>query len=117
MADECVIRRTVGPPGPLDPETGERAAAPVAEVYAGRCKVQTYEAHESKPQAGEHVWTVQRYHVHVPIEVGPIAVDDRIEIVAATLDPTLAGRTYRVSGLLHKSYATAQRLLVDEVVA
>lgn len=117
MVDACIIRRTIGPPGELNPETGERTPAPTEAVYTGKCKVQTYEAHESKPDAGEHVFTVQRYSVHIPVSAPAIAVDDRIEITAAVADPHLIGRTYRVSGLLHKSLATAQRLLVDEVVA
>lgn len=115
MADSCVIRRVTGEPGPLDPTTGEREPAETTEVYSGRCKVQTYEPHESKPQAGEHVWTVQRYFVHVPVGEGPIMVDDRVEVTASEVAPQLPGRTYRVAGLHHKSMATAQRLLVDEV--
>lgn len=117
MVDQCAIRRTTGPAGELDPNTGEKTPAPTETIYSGKCKVQTYEAHESKPDAGEHVWTVQRYSVHIPVSSPAVAVDDRIEITAAVTDDHLIGRTYRVSGLLHKSLATAQRLLVDEVVA
>lgn len=117
MVDTCTIRRTAGPAGALDPDTGERTAAPTEVVYSGRCKVQTYEPAESKPSSGQHVFTVQRYSVHVPISAPVVAVDDRIEIATAVADEHLVGRLYRVSGLLHKSLATAQRLLVDEVVA
>lgn len=117
MVDECTIRRTIGPPGPLDPDTGERAPAPTEVVYTGKCKVQTYEPHESKPESGDHVFTVQRYSLHIPATAAQIAVDDRAQITASELDPNLVGRTYRISGLLHKSMATAQRLLVDEVTA
>lgn len=128
MLDQCVIRRVVGPPGPLDPDTGERSPAPTEVIYGsddnpaedavgGRCKVQTYEPHEGKPESGQHIFTVQRYSVHIPVGEPQIAVDDRIEITAAVRDASLVGRTYRVSGLLHKSFATAQRMLVDEVVA
>lgn len=117
MVDECTIRRTTGDPGPLDPETGEREPAESTTVYYGACKVQTYEPHESKPDSAGHVYTVQRYHIHVPIAAGPMAIDDRIEITASKIAPHLVGRTYRVAGLHHKSLTTAQRLLVDEVVA
>lgn len=117
MVDTCTIRRTTGPAGPLDPDTGEKTAAPTTVVYTGRCKVQTYEPFENKPEAGQHTWTVQRYTVHIPATAAQIAVDDRIEIIAAEVAANLVGRTYRVSGLLHKTFATAQRLLVDEVVA
>lgn len=115
MVDECVITRVVGEPAPIDPETGLREPPPTETVYSGRCKVQTYEAHESKPEAGDYVHTVQRYSVHLPVGAGPVRVADRVQIVASAADPHLAGRHYDVAGLLHKSMATAQRLLVDEV--
>ena len=122
MKDVCIIRRTVGPIGELDPDTGTRPPAETVVVYGpdlepwhGMCKVQTYEPHESKPQSGQHVFTVQRYHVHVPNGAGPLLVDDRNEVLQAVVAPHLVGRRYRISGLHHKSLATAQRLLVDEV--
>jgi len=122
MLDRCVIRRAIGQAGPLDPDTGTRTPPPTVVIYpvpsgVGRCKVQTYEAFESKPQSGLHVFTVQRYTLHLPVDAPPVAIDDRVEITAAAADPNLAGRVYRVSGLHHKSLATARRLLIDEVVA
>lgn len=115
MVDACIIRRTTGPVGALDPDTGTRPAAATVDVYSGRCKVQTYEPAESKPDAGQHVFTTQRYSIHLPYNAGPIAVDDRIEITASVESPQLVGNLYRVSGTHTKSLATAQRLLVDEV--
>lgn len=117
MVDQCEIRRTTGEPGPLDPETGERPPAPTTVVYSGKCKVQTYEPHESKPESGNHVYTVQRYYVHLPVDAGPAVIDDRVQITQSAVAPHLVGRIYRVAGLHHKSMSTAQRLLVDEVVA
>lgn len=114
MVDRCEIRRPPTP-GALDPATGTRPLVPGAVVYTGRCKVQTYEAHESTPQSGQHVYSVQRYYVHIPTSVSGVAVDDQITVTASELDPPLVGRTYRVAGLLHKSMATANRLIVDEV--
>lgn len=115
MVDECTITRVVGEPGEVDPNTGQRTPAPTEIIYSGRCKVQTYEPHESKPESGEHVWTVQRYSVHIPVDAGPAAVDDRIQITDSAVAPFVVGRTYRVAGVHHKSLTTAQRLLVDEV--
>lgn len=115
MVDSCRISRTSGAPGPLDPATGLGAPAPTATVYEGKCRVQTYEAQESRPESGDHVYGVQRYSVHIP--VGPVVrVDDLVTVTSATLDPDLIGRRYKVVGLLHKSYATANRLLVEEIV-
>lgn len=122
MVDTCTIVRVTGVPGPIDPDTGQRPPAPTATVYGpgilpanGKCKVQTYEAHESTPDSGEHVFTVQRYYVHLPV-AADVAKDDQITIAATVLDPNLAGRTYRVVGLLHKTFATANRVIVDEIV-
>lgn len=113
MVDACEIRQ---PPtyGELDPDTGLRPETPGAVVYSGRCKVQTYEAHEATPASGQHVWSVQRYYVHIPAGVD-VPVDHQVTITASVLDAELVGRTYRVAGGLHKSMATANRLIVDEV--
>ena len=100
---------------PIDPETGLRASAPTATVYSGKCKVQTYEPHESARASGDHVYTEQRYHLHLPIGAGPIEVDDEALITAAFADSELVGKTYRIAGLHSKTFATAQRLLVDEI--
>lgn len=115
MVDACAITRVTGQPGPLNPDTGVRDPAPVATVYAGKCRVQTYEAHESTPDSGEHVYTVQRYAIHLPV-TADVKVDDQITVTASVLDPVLVGRSYRVVGLLHKTFATANRVAVDEIV-
>ena len=115
MLDTCTIVRTTGPAGPIDPDTGLPTPAPTDQVYAGKCRVQTYEAHESTPDSGDHVFTVQRYYIHLPV-AADVARDDQITITAAVLDPALVGRSYRVVGLLHKTYATANRVIVDEIV-
>lgn len=117
MVDTCVIRRATGNIAPMDPDTGLRTTAAAIVVYTGKCKVQTYEPAESKPESGQHVWTTQRYAVHLPHGAGPVAVDDRIEITASAVSPQLVGNLYRISGTHTKSLATAQRLLVDEVTA
>jgi hypothetical protein len=115
MLDACTITRLTGPEGEMDPETGLREPAPTITVYSGKCKVQTYEPHESAKASGGHVFTEQRYHLHLPIGAGPIAVNDTATITEAAADAGLVARSYRIAGLHHKSLATAQRLLVDEI--
>lgn len=115
MVDTCVIRRATGAVAAMDPDTGLRTAGATTTVYTGKCKVQTYEPAESKPESGQHVFTTQRYSVHLPHDAGPVAVGDRIEIVASVESPQLVSNLYRISGTHTKSLATAQRLLVDEV--
>jgi len=113
MVDACEIREpaTVGE---MDPATGLRPETPGALMYSGKCKVQTFEAHESTPESGEHVFTVQRTQVHLPATV-EVAVDQIITVTASVLDPNLVGRRFRVAAFLHKSFATANRVQVEEV--
>lgn len=122
MVDTVEVTRVTGPPGEIDPETGEREPAPTTTVYGpdvqphrGRAKVQTYEPYESTRKSGEHVYTEQRYQLHFPVGAPQVKVGDTATVVASQYDPNLVGRKYQVAGLLHKSMATAQRLLVDEI--
>lgn len=115
MADACTITRVTGEPGPVDTETGLPTPAPTTQVYAGKCRVQTYEPQESTPDSGGHTYSVQRYAVHVPVGTNA-AVDDIVTITTSAMDPDLVGRHYIVTALLHKTFATAQRLAVDEIV-
>jgi hypothetical protein len=115
MLDACTIARQTGQPGPVDPVTGIRPPAPTATVYAGKCRVQSFEAYESTPDSGDHVYTVQRYSVHLPVTVN-VAVDDQITMTSAQSDSNLVGRSYRVVALLHKTFATANRVAVSEIL-
>jgi hypothetical protein len=115
MQDMCTITRVTGEPGQIDPDTGEREPAPTTTVYAGKCRVQTYEPQESTPDSGAHTYTVQRYAIHVPVGTSA-QVDDDITVTASVMDPDLVGRKYVVTALLHKTFATANRLAVEEIV-
>lgn len=123
MLDSCTIG-DLGDPV-TDPDTGE-VTTPIEPVYPdpswpdghpwkhGPCKVQTWEAQESNPEAGGAVLTVQRYQVHTPVGSFAPRIGHVVEIEAAALDPNLTGRRYRVAALLHKTLATAYRLGVQE---
>lgn len=111
MLDTCTISRP-GEPA-TDPDTGEVTPGG-STVYTGRCKVQTYEAQESNPEAGSATFTVQRYTLHLPVAAYMPRLGDVATIGTAALDPNLVGRKYRVVALLHKTLATAYRLGVEE---
>jgi len=100
------------------PETAPDGSVEVVGevVYSGKCEVSTYEPYERTPEAGGATSTVQRYKVKVPVGSLAPEVGQVVEITASRFDPNLVGRQYRVKGLLHKSAATAYRLLVDEYV-
>jgi len=123
MLDTC----TIGDPGDpvTDPDTGE-VTTPLVVKYPdpswpddhprkhGPCKIQGLDPQELNPEAGGATLTVQRYRVDVPVGSFVPAVGDVVEVVTARLDPNLIGRRYRVVALLHKSFATAYRLAVEE---
>ena len=112
MLDACTVRRVTG-----DAVDDEGRVTPTysAPLYAGACRVQTTEGQERTPEVAGSTLTTQRYSVHVPIGAYQPEVGDVVEITAATLDPYLTGRTFRVVALLHKSQATAYRLGVKEL--
>jgi hypothetical protein len=114
MLDTCTIRRVTGDAVDADGNVTPTYSAP---LYAGLCRVQTNEPQERTPDTGDvGTVTTQRYSVHVPVGAYAPQVGDVVTIDYAHLDPYLAGRIYRVVGLLHKSQATAYRLSVEEVV-
>ena len=116
MTDTVTVTRVTGPPGEINSETGEREPAPTLTVYTGVGKIQTYEPHESARNSGEHVYIEQRYHLHLPITATQVLVGDTIEVTASATDTQVVGRSYRVAGEHAKTWATARRLLLDEVV-
>lgn len=111
MTDRCRITR---PSGDVDPLTGQPVNP--ALVYEGRCKVQTYEPHESLPEAGGAQWVVQRYGLHIPAAAPQVRVDDEALILSSALYPQMVGTKRRIAALLKKTWATAQRLGLEEVV-
>lgn len=108
MRDACMITRE-DPDGEPDDVTGER---PRVQVYVGKCRVQALDPQEQTPEAGGHDYTVQRYRVDTPVGGFKPAKGDVATITASESDPHLAGRSYRVVALLHKTQATAYRLAV-----
>lgn len=101
MTDHATITRptvTTGPAG-LDTMTE-------APVWAGPCKVQTYEAHETAANAAGALVTIQRYSIHLPHHVDAVRVGDLIR-VAGYLS------VFRVTGLFDKTHVTSRRFQVD----
>lgn len=114
MVDSCTVHRVLEGETVTDPVTGVDSPA-TEQVYAGRCRVQTYEPQERNPELGGATATVQRYAAHVPVGSFEPQVGHVVTITAAALDPHLVGRVFRVVALLHKTAATAYRLGVEEV--
>lgn len=113
MVDTCTVTRLPADEWVVDPVTGREVPAEPVEVYAGRCKVQSWEPHETAPDVGGATAVLQRFHVHVPVTAGPFEVGDVITITAAGNQPHLVGNEYRVAGRHEKTWQTAQRLITD----
>lgn len=103
MTDQCTVTRK----GAVVVVDG-RETWPDEQVYAGCCKVQTHEAYESLPEAGGHVYTVQRYRLDIPVGAGPLTVGD-----VATVDGYR--HPFRVVAEMDKTHLTAQRVPVEMV--
>jgi len=114
MVDACTVSRPGDPT--TDPETGNVTPSSTL-VYTGPCKVQQTISQASNPNAGGHAFTVQDSRVDFPVAAGPLLVNDVVIMRVSVLDPQLVGREMRVVELFHKSFATAQRTRVTEVVA
>lgn len=114
MVDTCTIRRVSG--SVTDPDTGV-VSPDYSVVYSGLCKVQSTQPQAQTPTAGEHKWTIQQGAVHIPALAPAVMVGDEVVLDSSAHDPHLVGRSFRVVELLHKTWATAQRLNVEEVTS
>lgn len=76
-------------------------------VASGVCKLQSVETVTRDLEVAGASVTVQRLQIHVPVTAGPFRVNDRFEVM---------GRTFRVTALHGKTFQTAQRLPVEEVL-
>jgi hypothetical protein len=113
MADTCTITRSATTF--TNPETGVQTKT-LTTVYTGKCRVQAQmpgSAGASEP--GEAHLLMLSLSVQIPVSVTGVQPDDVVTITAASMDPELVGRKFRVHDLSHKTHATARRLGVQEV--
>lgn len=85
-----------------------------ALVYQGPARFQSLEAYEQSPSVPGGNVTVQRNGLSIPVAAGPAQVGHLVTCLTSALDPHLPGREYRVAALLHKTFATAQRVALEE---
>jgi hypothetical protein len=115
MRDACTIRRRVSET--TDPVTG--VVTPTrSTVYTGPCKVQqsALGAASAPAEPGDASVRLVAYAVHLPVATSTgIRDGDEITINSAAYDADLVGKVFTVVGGMHKSYATARRLQVQEI--
>lgn len=105
MVTPCQVTRDSGPPV-LDPVTGDFTSG-VSVIFDGYCKVQTREGEVLDVVTGSSDPNVQRYSIHLPVSAGPFKHGDLVAV---------PGRVFKVDGLHKKTWQTAQRVPVVEVI-
>jgi hypothetical protein len=118
MTDACTVRRIAS--SSTDPET-----AVVTPTYTtiypvsgtGVCKVQQSAPAGGPTDVGEAAVYIGQLTLHLPVSDDTAAVrpDDLVTITACVLDASLVGKTFRLRGPAHKSFATARRFPMVEV--
>jgi hypothetical protein len=111
MVDACTIRRVTG--GSTDQSTGVRTPTR-ADIYIGPCRVQSALARSQPHDVGEDYVRLLRLQLQLPVAVTGLRVLDEVTITAAAHDQDLAGRTFLISDLMHKSEPTARRVEITE---
>lgn len=112
MDATCVVRR----PGldVTDPETAVVSPG-LADVYTGKCRVQSTDISESKAVAGAHQFVMWDAKVYFPAGSG-LYVDDVVEILTSPLNLDEVGKAYRLKERRVGSHKTADRWNVELVV-
>ena len=102
MIEPCTVTRVTG-----TTLTGDRDVEVISNVWAGLCELQTSAVVAQSPEAAGATVDQQRLVLKVPVSAGPFHVGDLA---------TVAGRKLRITQLHRKTFQTAQRLGVEEVV-
>lgn len=114
MVDTCTIRTVTG--NTTVPVTGTVTASYGDPVYTGKCKIQSASPVRGNPVAGEHVWTLGRTELHLPVAGTGAVTSNQLVEITASVDPANVGRKFRIHSDDRKSLQTAIRVLVEEVV-
>lgn len=114
MLDSCRIRPVTG--DTTDPVTGVVTPAYGDPVYEGRCKLQSQRPFPSTPDAGEHQWTRSPMWLHLPVVGSGQVTTGHVVEITASVNPDNVGRLFRVETGDGKTFQTALRFLVEEIV-
>lgn len=114
MTSSCTVQHLTG--SSTDQETGVITPT-YSTVYSGACKVQQSAPATAPTTVGEASVFVGQLQLHLPVTDGTalVAPDDLVTVTACVLDASLIGKTFRLRGPAHKSYATARRFPITEV--
>lgn len=115
MVDACTVKPVTGQA--TNTTTGVVTPTYGAPVYTGKCKIQRLRgAFPSNPDAGEHRWTVASVELHVPVAGTAGIKTGHLVTVTSSVDPDNVGRQFRVRSGDRKTFQTAIRFQLEEVV-
>lgn len=114
MLDACTVGRLTG--STADPETGLLTPT-YSNIYTGKCKAQQTTPATGPTVVGEAEVFLGQMELHLPVTTATAAVapGDLVTVSACVLDAGLVGKTFKLRGPAHKSYATARRFPMVEV--
>lgn len=107
----------------LDRPTGETervdgvTVPEVVPVWSGKGKVQSQQSYPSQPEVGGGTATLAVFEVHIPVHADVTPLVDDVFVVESSRDPALVGSRFRVRVDPSKTWRTARRYNVEEVVA
>ena len=115
MTDTCQIYRldydhpTAG--------AGGKDAYARTDLYTGQCRIRpASEARVSgsPTTAGDSAIVVESFMISVPLSVTAVEAHDLLQVTASA-DPRLAGRIFKLVGMVAGSQVTARRMLCEQV--
>lgn len=117
MTDTCRITQPGDGEPVWDPATGTYTQ-PTVTVYEGKCRIKAPALVNPFQSSGGSVetWQVEESILSVPVDAPSIDSAMTVTYLTAPNNPNLPGRVFGVVGPHHESTATAQRVLVREVV-
>lgn len=114
MVDTCTVRRRAGEQTSRDTGLTSPTWQP---VYTGACRVQQSKlgAASGADQVGQAAVRLLALEVQLPMSVTGLREGDEITVTASAHDEDLGDRVFVVTGLAHKTHATARRVQAQEV--
>jgi hypothetical protein len=118
MVDTCRIQRvTDTTTNPVDHPTDPGGTVSTYEtVYEGKCKIQNQRGYPSNPDAGGHSWTLGPLHLHLPVDGTAAVGNGHVVDVLTSFDGSNVGRVFRIRSGDRKTFQSAVRFLIEEVV-
>jgi hypothetical protein len=124
MTDTCRITVPDTTADPVwDPETGTYTQpdvtiyGPEIEPHEGKCRIKApVLVNPFQSGGGIETWQVEESVLSIPADAPAIDSSATVTYLTAANNPNLPGRVFGVVGPHHESAATAQRILIREVV-